>query len=68
MGWGGFLDKVMSWFTPEKAKERLRNKIDSLEKRKKEIINGKATPKSSNELSNINDRLDELNRLSKNTT
>ena len=45
MGWGGFLDKLISKLPIQDRKERIKNRIDNIDRQQKELTNGEATPK-----------------------
>ena len=67
MGWGGFLDKLISKLPIQDRKERIKNKINDLERQQKELTNGEATPKKTAlyqrnklELSRLSDQLANL--------
>jgi len=44
-GWGSFLDKFISKLPIQDRKERIKNRINDLERKQKELTNGEATPK-----------------------
>ena len=67
MGWGGFLDKLISKLPIQDRKERIKNRIKDLEREQKELTNGEATPKKTAtyqrnklELARLSDKLANL--------
>lgn len=66
MGWGGFFDKIMDKLPIQGRVERWKNEIDKLESEKKEIVKGTPDAKKVSRLIDINNRLDDLNRMCKN--
>jgi len=67
MGWGGFLDKLFGILPIQKRKERWKNEIDNLKKERKALLKGKCDEKKSDRLVVIDDRIEYLNQLLKNS-
>lgn len=68
MGWGAFLDKLISWFTPQQRIRRIKDEIDKLKKEEKELLDGEASNKTTARLLVIGRRLHRLNGLLQNST
>ncbi len=66
MGWGGFLDQLMQKLPIQTRKERWRNQIDQLTKKREKLLRRKCDVQTSIKIRNIDDRIDKLNRLLKN--
>ena len=45
MGWGNFLDQLFKKLPIQDRKERIKNRIDDIDRQQKELTNGEATPK-----------------------
>lgn len=63
MGWGGFADKVMSWFTPEQRVKRIRSEISKLEQQRNKILQEHCTYEKANKIMDLNGRIADLKRL-----
>ena len=66
MGWGGALDTILSWFSPEQRVRRIRDEIDKLKKERKKLFQGEATEKTYIRVLRIDERLSKLDRLLQN--
>ena len=66
MGWGGFLDKLLSKLPIQNREERWRNEIDNLRKEKENLISSTWNEKKGIRLEVINKRIDYLIQLLKN--
>lgn len=62
MGWGSFLDKILSMLPIQNRKERIKNKIDSLEKEQRNILNEVVISKNSARLGYIRSELQRLRK------
>jgi len=68
MGWGGFLDKIMSVLPIQKRKERWKNELDNLTKEKNRLILGVCDEKKASRVVIIDQRIAAINQLLKNST
>lgn len=66
MGWGSFLDKLISKLPLQNRVERWKNELDSLQKERTRLLNDKATDNSRKRVSDITARIDQLQQLLKN--
>ena len=66
MGWGNFLDRVTRWLPIQGRVERIKNKIDKLERQKRELLQGQASPDKARKLVSVERELAELERMLKN--
>jgi len=62
MGWGSFLDKILSMLPIQNRKERIKNKIDQLEKEQRNILNEVVISKNSARLGYIRSELQRLRK------
>ena len=53
MGWGGFLDNITKWLTPEAHRRRLRRKIAKLEKKRDKLFAEKADIRSARRFNTV---------------
>ena len=65
-GWGDFLGGLMNKMPIQDRWERIRNRIEKLEKEKKKLMKGKWNEKKSRRLSVINNDINRDYRLLKN--
>ena len=65
-GWGTFLGGLMDKLPIQGRTERWKNRVDTLQKEKHELLKGEWTLKKGKRLTAIESELDELNRLLKN--
>lgn len=68
MGWGGFLDKLLSVLPIQKRKERWKNEIENLTKEKAILLKGDCDAKKANRIDWINSRIANLQQLLKNSS
>jgi len=68
MGWGGFLDKLLSKLPIQDRKERWKNQIDNLNKEQKELLKGEPSLAKSKKYNDNKLAIDKLNQLLKNAS
>jgi len=68
MGWGGFLDKLLSKLPIQDRKERWKNQIDNLNKEQKELLKGEPRLAKSKKYNDNKLAIDKLNQLLKNAS
>lgn len=66
MGWGGFLDKLLSVLPIQKRVERWRNQLDDLEHQRTMLVRGKADAKLAKKLADVDAWIACLRQLLKN--
>ena len=53
MGWGGFLDKLLSKLPIQDRWERIRNRLDRLKQEEKNLLKGKYNEKKAKRLNTV---------------
>jgi hypothetical protein len=66
MGWGGFLDKLLSKLPIQGRIERWKNELAKLQREEKDILSGPSNVSASNRLSVVRKRMSELQELLRN--
>jgi len=65
-GWGSFLGGLMEKLPIQGRVERWKNKLENLEKKRKELLKSEWTPEKGKMLDRIDRDIDKLNQLLKN--
>ena len=66
MGWGGFLDQLLEKLPIQNRVERWKNKLNTLERERNDILLHKANYEKAKRLARINRDIDKLNILLRN--